>query len=239
MYEGTLASQGPWEALITFQQLIILANRHGEVDMTADAISRRTTIPLEIIKKGLAALAEPDSGSRTPDEEGRRIVLIASHRDWGWRIVNYEKYRKIRSEDERREYQRVIMAKRRQKLAPVSNVSQCSMQYAESSKHKTLPQQKPLGSSEFQVFWDSYPRKVARLDAVNAWVKGGCDGSLGEILAGVESWKRTNQWTDLDKVPYPATWLRGERWRENPLAAKSKPNLEEQLRAIQRKANGS
>ena len=46
MYEGTLASKGPWEALVTFQQLIILANRHGEVDMTPDAISRRTTIPL-------------------------------------------------------------------------------------------------------------------------------------------------------------------------------------------------
>ena len=140
MYEGTLASRGPWQALVTFQQLIALANRHGEVDMTAEAISRRTTIPLEIIQMGLEELSKPDPESRTPDEDGKRIVLIDSHRSWGWRLVNYQKYRKIRSEDERREYQRQLMASRREmtknKLASVSNVSPCSMQYAVSSKQK-------------------------------------------------------------------------------------------------------
>jgi len=176
MYEGTLASRGPWEALVTFQQLIILANKHGEVDMTAEVISRRTTIPLEIIKKGLEVLAQPDPDSRTPTDSGRRIRLLEGHRDWGWKIVNYEHYRSLRNEDERREYQRNLMARRREAerkrksraskgpdvtkagpsvtsanqngldftstdksagcnqemLAPVSNVSLCSKQYAVS-----------------------------------------------------------------------------------------------------------
>jgi len=139
MYEGTLASRGPWEALVTFQQLIVLANRHGEVDMTADAISRRTTIPLDIIEKGLMALSQPDPDSRTADEDGRRIVLIDPHRAWGWRLVNYDKYRKIRNDEERREYQREwIAGKRKAKQATVvdslsttvDNVDPCSMQYA-------------------------------------------------------------------------------------------------------------
>lgn len=147
MYEGTLASRGPWEALVTFQQFIVLANRHGEVDMTPDAISRRTTIPLEIIQKGIESLEQVDPDSRTPDEDGRRIARLDDHRSWGWRIVNYDKYRKIRSEEERREYQRVLMANRRKKekesksaemLAPVSNVSPCSMQYVV----KTFPENK-------------------------------------------------------------------------------------------------
>ena len=58
MYDGTLATKGPWQALVTFQQLIILADRNGEVDMTPEAISRRTTIPLEIIEHGIKALEE-------------------------------------------------------------------------------------------------------------------------------------------------------------------------------------
>ena len=48
MYDGTLATQGPWQAIVTFQQMLILADPTGIVDMTATAISRRTTIPLDI-----------------------------------------------------------------------------------------------------------------------------------------------------------------------------------------------
>jgi hypothetical protein len=106
MYDGTLAMKGPWQALVTFQQFVILANRHGEVDMTADAIARRTTIPLEVIETGIRSLEEPDPGSRTPDEDGRRIARLADHRDWGWRIVNYDHYNRLRSEEERKEYHR-------------------------------------------------------------------------------------------------------------------------------------
>jgi hypothetical protein len=93
--------------------LIVLANKHGEVDMTAEAISRRTTVPLEIIEEGLKHLQEPDPESRSPDLEGRRIVPLAEHREWGWRIVNYEAYNKIRSQEERREYHRQYYHKRK------------------------------------------------------------------------------------------------------------------------------
>jgi hypothetical protein len=116
MYDGTLGTRGPWEALVTFQQLIILADKHGGVDMTAEAIARRTTIPLEVIKRGLTALQKADPQSRTPDEDGRRIVPLADNRAWGWRIVNYDKYRKIRTADERREYLRQYQRDRRAKL---------------------------------------------------------------------------------------------------------------------------
>lgn len=95
------------------QQLVILADKHGVVDMTAAAIARRTTIPVEIIEVGLRALEQPDPESRSPDEEGRRIVPLSDSRSWGWRLVNYDHYRKMRSEEERREYHRVYARKRR------------------------------------------------------------------------------------------------------------------------------
>jgi hypothetical protein len=109
MYDGTLGTKGPWQALVTFQQLIILADKEGTVDKTPEAIARITTIPLEIIQTGIQALELPDPDSRTPDEEGRRIVRLSESRAWGWRIVNYGHYRKIRSAEERREYMRGYM----------------------------------------------------------------------------------------------------------------------------------
>lgn len=117
MYDGTLGTRGPWQALITFQQLIILADQDGVIDMTPEAIARRTTIPLEIITKGLAMLEQPDPDSRSPDEEGRRIVRLSDTRLWGWRITNYAKYRAIRTAEERRDYMRKYQRTRRAKLA--------------------------------------------------------------------------------------------------------------------------
>lgn len=225
MYEGTLASTGPWEALVTFQQLIVLANRHGEVDMTPDAISRRTTIPIEIIDKGLAALSQRDPDSRTPDEEGRRIQLIDPERAWGWRIVNYEKYRKIRSEDERREYQRQFMANKRirqkqEKLAAVSNVSPCSKQYAVSSKQeKPLRSETARGGSppraeDFERFWSVYPRKKGRVTAQKAWTKVKPE-EVKRIITRVEI-NNHGEWKGKDPqyIPYPASWLNGRRWED-------------------------
>jgi hypothetical protein len=136
MYDGTLGTAGPWQALVAFQQLIILADKDGVVDMTAEAIARRTTIPLDIIQTGIKALEQPDPHSRTPDEEGRRIVKLSDERDWGWRIVNYAHYRNIRSQEERREYMRNYQRARRAAVNTdvnnVSNVNQSSMQYAVS-----------------------------------------------------------------------------------------------------------
>lgn len=111
MYDGSI--YGKWQAIVTFQQMIALADKEGVVDMTAAALSARTSIPLEIIEKGISDLESPDSMSRTPDEDGRRIVLLDEHRPWGWRITNYQKYREIRTAEERREYHRKYWHKRK------------------------------------------------------------------------------------------------------------------------------
>jgi len=146
MYDGTLASKGPWQALVTFQQLIVLCDRYGVVDMTADAISRRTTVPVEIIKKGLEELEKPDDESRIDDLDGRRIVRLADHRNWGWRIVNHGHYRQMRDEESRKEYMRKYMAARRLEKKGinngVNNVSSVShskpMQYAHADTHTKI-----------------------------------------------------------------------------------------------------
>jgi hypothetical protein len=113
IYDGTLCTKGPWQALVTFQQLLVLADPDGNVDMTAGAIARRTTIPLEIIETGIAELVKPDPESRTPTEGGRRIVPLADGRSWGWRVVNYKHYRDLKREEDRRAYHREYWHKRK------------------------------------------------------------------------------------------------------------------------------
>lgn len=111
IYDGTLA--GHWQAIVTMQQLVVLSTQDGVVDMTPDAIARRTSIPLEIITAGLEHLAKPDPYTRTPGEDGRRIVLIDDHRPWGWRLVNHAKYRALRNMEQKHEADRQRMAKKR------------------------------------------------------------------------------------------------------------------------------
>jgi hypothetical protein len=151
MYDGTLATVGPWEALVTFQQLIILADKFGVVDMTSEAIARRTTLPLEIVVKGLQALEMPDPHSRTPDEDGRRIVRLSDSRPWGWRVVNHTHYRGIRSGEERREYMKLYQREYRKQRKPSVNtvnpgqpdqpikpISESRMQNAECKKQSAI-----------------------------------------------------------------------------------------------------
>lgn len=157
MYDGTLATKGPWEALVTFQQMVILCDETGVLDITHEALSRRTTIPIEYIRKGIRALEKADPSSRTPTEGGRRIVRLSNDRTWGWRIVNYEYYRGIRTQEERRLYMRNYQRDRRKNekknrtkrphatavnngkdlSTSVSDVNQSSKQYAVSINYST------------------------------------------------------------------------------------------------------
>lgn len=99
-----------------FIDLLILAERSGVVDMTETAIARRTGIPLLEVQCFLKRLMEPDPASRTPDMDGRRIVLVDDHKPWGWQIVNFAKYRGLQNEDQRKEQMRVASANYRDRL---------------------------------------------------------------------------------------------------------------------------
>jgi len=112
IYNGTL--YGNWEALVTMQQFIVLADADGVVDMTPMAISARTSIPREIIEKGIDILGKPDKYSRTPGSDGRRIELIDEHRPWGWILVNYEHYKALRDADTVRAQTRERVRKHRE-----------------------------------------------------------------------------------------------------------------------------
>ena len=69
--------------------------------------------------------------------------------------------------------------------------------------------------TEFDTFWRAYPKRVAKGDAKKAWSQTqNIRPALPYLLAAIESQMRSDQWRKNDGqfIPYPATWLRQERW---------------------------
>jgi hypothetical protein len=66
--------------------------------------------------------------------------------------------------------------------------------------------------TDFDAFWDDYPRKIGRLAAEKSYVKARIRASASDILAGLARSKR--HWTDPKYIPYPATWLNQGRWMD-------------------------
>lgn len=128
IYQGTL--RGNSHGLLVFTNLLAHADMAGRVDIHPRAIAEEVGLTVDEVKATLLVLESPDDESRSPEEQGRRIVRLDEHRAWGWLIVNYVKYRSIRNEDDRREQNRrsqaAWRAKQKDKIQSVSEVSSVS-----------------------------------------------------------------------------------------------------------------
>jgi len=91
VFTGSLCGKYPDTAAWLF--LLALADKRGVVDMTPEYISSVTGMPVADLLACVERFLEPDPKSRSPENEGRRLVLVDPSRAWGWRIVNFAKYR--------------------------------------------------------------------------------------------------------------------------------------------------
>ena len=152
------------EARFTFMDLLILCDPNGVVDMTHESIAARTNRPLALIRSTIAVLESPDPRSRTPDNGGRRIVRLDEHRDWGWLIVNYQRFRETASDEQRREKTLARVRKYRAKHnelplvtpcnagATLGNASNAMQKQKQKEKQKETPPIPPLaGEVEIPV----------------------------------------------------------------------------------------
>ncbi|RXS93685.1 hypothetical protein [Silvibacterium dinghuense] len=121
--DSTIADD--WQVRHVFEDLLKLADyKTGEVDMTPRAISRQTGVPLDVVERALSVLEEPDTDSRSAEEEGRRLVRLAAERSWGWRIVNFAHYRDLKNLDLKREADKFRQQKHRASKRDAS-VTEC------------------------------------------------------------------------------------------------------------------
>lgn len=79
---------------------------------------------------------------------------------------------------------------------------------------------------DFEKFWAIWPKKVAKADARKAWKQvEAYRPPVDKLIEIVKLHCTTEQWMrDAGQyIPYPASWLRGERW-EDELSVKL-PNV--------------
>lgn len=119
LFDGSM--RGKSDLIIVFINMLCSCNGRGVDDRHPKAIAQETGLSLDRVRQALASLEQVDRESRTPDEDGRRILKLDLHRDWGWRIVNHAKYRDLCRVTERQTYQKEMMRQRRKN----ANVNTC------------------------------------------------------------------------------------------------------------------
>ena len=107
----------PWNVKGVWITMLAMADHQGRVMASIPGLARRATVSLQECETALQVFLSPDHYSQSSEFEGRRIEVI----DGGWRLLNYLKYREMRDEEERREYQKKWAKSKRQS----QNVDRC------------------------------------------------------------------------------------------------------------------
>lgn len=97
------------------------------------------------------------------------------------------------------------------------------------SRPKNLPLEPPLETLAFDLFWSIYPLKVGKKKAEQSFIKVIDEVEVEIILEGAKRYaqdpNRVQQFT-----LYPATWLNGARWNDEPLPARETTKEEKSAR---------
>ncbi len=76
--------------------MLAMSDKHGEVHASIPGLARLSGMSVDEAEKAINKLLSPDEYSRTPDNEGRRIVAI----NGGWELLNHGKYRLMASKED-------------------------------------------------------------------------------------------------------------------------------------------
>jgi hypothetical protein len=90
IFTGTLF--GKYPDLPLWLVLLAMADKNGVIDAHPSYISAACGIDQADVAACIERFCLPDPASRTPDDDGRRLVPLEG-RGFGWRIVNHGKYR--------------------------------------------------------------------------------------------------------------------------------------------------
>lgn len=183
------------ETRLVWITMLAMADKKGRIWASIPGLANRARVPVEATEKALDKFLSPDAYSRTPDHEGRRIEPI----DGGWRLLNHEKYRAMRDEEERKEYKRHWIAEKRQKeKKTVDNVDRSRPQYTQAEAEadtdpldqNTLVKTK-VSTCPIQSIIDLYHEKLPELPRVMKRTKtrdGYIKQRWREDLPTLENW---------------------------------------------------
>jgi hypothetical protein len=132
----------PHTTRIVWITMLALADKNGEVLGTVPGLARMANVTIPECESALAAFIAPDTYSRSPDEEGRRIEQIKD----GWALINHAKYRQMASRDEQK-----TAAALRQKRWRDRNATSVTRNAALSPNNATVTQTLHIAEAEAEA----------------------------------------------------------------------------------------
>lgn len=203
---------------------------YGFVEAAGPGIVRRAGLDAESGLEALRKLGDPDSGSRTPTHDGRRMIRVAG----GYLILNYMNYRdKDYTAADRmrrlRERRRNSVTRNVDTVTRKSDVADAKAYAYTEAKNKSAP-----SGALFEEFWNAYKEaggeKVGRGQAEKAWKKINPDHALlTAMLIALQSQKQeravfAGAGQFYEGWKHPATWLNGKCWLDEPRTLTDKVN---------------
>lgn len=90
----------------------------------------------------------------------------------------------------------------------------------------TEPSPEPSGNrhGDFERWWQQVSRKVGKGQARKAYATARRKATADELLAGIMRYTADQTGQDPTYTAHPATWLNGERWKDEPAPARSRGN---------------
>lgn len=221
LYQGTL--RGKSNEILVFTNLLAHCDKDGFVDKHWRAIAEEVGLSIEEVKEAVLSLEAPDPESRSPEEGGARLIRLDEHRAWGWRVVNYAKYRTIRNADDRREQNRLAKQREREKKKSAKSAKVSN----QSSKSSRSAQAEVEVEVDAEAIYELYPRKVGKpkaLEAISKAMKIDDPKAILERTALFGSMAKNFTDEQMQFVPHPSTWFNQQRYNDDPSTWERKSN---------------
>lgn len=144
LWEGSMRGHGLDQLVLVY--LCAHSDANGIADVIHDRIAADIGFPIQQVQAAILRLEAPDPRSRSPEARGARLSRLDERRNWGWLIVNYDKYRTANDLEKIKEQNRLRARKHRERLRSSvtdrhvtsrdSNASNAKSRQAVSSKQK-------------------------------------------------------------------------------------------------------
>lgn len=150
--------QEPDHIRLAWITMLAMCDRKGRVWASIPGLANRARITLEQAEESIQRFMSPDKYSRTPDHDGRRIEQI----DGGWRLLNYDKYRSTKDDENALESKRNYIANRRdaeQQAQEVLGIEAKPSNRPTPEQCNLYAQKIGLSKSEADKFYNFYESK--------------------------------------------------------------------------------
>jgi uncharacterized protein YdaU (DUF1376 family) len=157
------------------------------------------------LNSGSASVARQINMREFEDEVKLILEEFFTLSDDGW--IN------VRADKEIAHYRgKIEQASRAGKASAERRFNTCSTDVQLTNNHKPITNNQEY-IDRFDIFWKQYPRKVAKPNALKAWLKIKPDDVvLKKMLDAINHQQLPSK--EIQFVPHPASWLNANRWED-------------------------